>query len=274
MKKFVILCLLLTGWGWNAWGGPTSGPEPLSGVRKSKVPVWLNLSVGGSVVHSYDEGTIPFPYLGFGGNAGLGATVEWKRCHAGNDLHVTAALLDNGGTSVGIDNRTEFLYRFHDSQRNRLHLWAGGALQSYFDIKEIPALMNASSGFSAFMNLCAEGMLSYDFAFIRDGSHNMLTLYGKLTLPLAGFAIRPGYAYLDNFTSDINLANTLLSDYTAFGKWFAGAGTEVGLRLNLLNGNCIGLEYRWDYLSTGRKGFYRFDNAVHSININFMFNIN
>lgn len=246
-------------------------PQP---VRKSKVPVWLNLSAGGNIADCYDNGTIPFRYLGWGGNIGTGVTVEWKRYHIQNDSRVFANLLKNGGYSYDIDSRTEFLYRFHDGKRNRLHLWAGGALQLYYDIKEISALMNASTGISGFNNLCATGMLSYDFAFIRNGSHNLLTVYGKLSLPVAGLVIRPGYSYIDNYSHDLDVTNTMLNDYKTFGKWLPGASTDVGLYLNLLNGNRIGLNYNWDYLSTGHKGTHRFDNAVHSVNINFMFNIN
>ena len=243
-------------------------------AQRSKVPVWLNLSAGGNIANCYDNGTIPFSYSGVGGNLGLGATVEWRRCHIQHDTHLFANMLENGGSSFDIDSRTEFLYRFYDSKRNRLHLWAGGGLQGYYNIKQIPAMMNASTGFTAFENLYAEGMLSYDFAFIHDGSHPLLTAYGKLSLPVVGLAIRPGYAYMDNYTSNIYESSTLLQDYVIFGKCFPGLGTDIGLNFNLLNGNSIGLSYRWDYLSTGRKGSSRFDNALHSINLNFMFNIN
>ena len=246
-------------------------PQP---VRKSKVPIWLNLTAGGNIADCYDNGTIPFRYLGLGGNLGLGVAIEWQRYHFQNETRVFYNLLKISGYSVNVDNNTEFLYRFHDGQRNRLHLWAGGALQNNFDIKEIPAMMNASTGFTGFVNLCVEGMLSYDFAFVRGGSHNLLTAYGKLTLPMAGLVIRPGYAYIDNYTGDINPDNAFLEDYEAFGKIFLGIGTDMGLYLNLLNGNRIGLSYRWDYLTTGKTGTYRFDNALHSINLNFMFNIN
>lgn len=246
-------------------------PEP---VRKSKVPIWLNLSVGGNIADCYDKGTMPFNYLGVGGNLGLGITVEWRRYHFQNDNRLFGNMLENGGTDINIDSKIEFLYRFYDSKRNRLHLWVGGALQTNYDVKEIPELMNASSGISAFVNLCAEGMLSYDFAFIRGGSHNLLTAYGKLTLPLVGLVIRPGYAYIDNYTSNIEVSNTVLESYENLGKFFLGVGTDIGLTFNLINGNRIGVSYRWDYLTTGQKGIYRFDNALHSINLNFMFNIN
>ena len=244
-------------------------------VHKSKVPIWLNMGVGLDVVDSYDNGTIPYNYIGFGGNLRFGATVEWRRCHVQTETLVLGSMfVDLGGYAVDIDSRTEFLYRCYDNKRNRFHLWTGGAMQTFYDIKSISALMNASTGVSIFFNICAEGMMQYDFAFIRGGSHNLLSAYGKLSLPIAGLVTRPGYAYIDNYTSDIDMVNTILEDYESFGKWFPGVRTDLGLYFNLLNGNRIGFSYRWDYLTTRRKGTYRYDNAIHSFNINFMFNLN
>lgn len=247
-------------------------PQP---VRKSKAPVWLDFSLGGNIANCYDNGTIPFNYTGFGGNVGFGVTVEWRRCHVQTETRVFGNLLTQvNGTGIGVESQTEFLYRFHDSSRNRWHLWAGGGLQGYLDVKEIAPLLNASTGVSLFENLCAKSMAQYDFAFIRGGAHNLLSVYGKLTLPLVGLAMRPGYAYMDNYTQDIHTDNTQLSNYELFGKWFPGLSTDVGLYLNLLNGNRIGLNYRWDYLSTGHKGSHRFDNTFHSVNVSFMFKLN
>ena len=247
-------------------------PQPM---HKSKVPLWLNMSVGVNEANCYDNGTIPFKYPSIGANLNLGATIEWRRCHVQTETRLFVnSMFSFSSYAITLDNRTEFLYRFHDSKRNRLHLWAGCGIQTFCNLKEIPALLNAARGTSIFENLCAEGMLQYDFAFIRGGSHNLFSIYGKLNLPIAGLVIRPGYAYMDNYTGNINEANTLFQDYETFVKWFPGLGTDIGWYFNLLNGNRIGLNYRWDYLSTGHKGASRFDNAFHSININFMFNIN
>ena len=246
-------------------------PQPF---RKSKVPVWLNLGTGLNIVDCYDNGTIPYRYTGLGANLNLGLTIEWRRCHIQTESLGFASLLSVDGYAIDIDSRTEFLYRCLDGKRNRLHLWAGGALQNFCDIKSISSMMNASLGVTIFYNLNAECMLSYDFAYYRGGSHNLFTLYGKLGLPIVGLVARPGYAYMDNYTSDFNILNTFLQDYEGFVKWFPGVSTDVGIYFNLLNGNRIGLNYRWDYLSTGHKGIYRYDNAIHSINLNFIFNIN
>lgn len=248
--------------------------EFIQPVCKSEVPIWLNMGIGLNVADCYDKGTAPFRYLGVGANLNLGATVEWHRCHVQADARMFYNMLMSfSGYSLDIDGRIEFLYCLHDSKHNRFHLWAGGGIQTFYDIKENASMMNASLGASVFENLCAEGMAQYDFAFIKDSSHNLLTAYGKLLLPLAGLVVRPGYAYMDNYTSDINVINTVLSDYETFGKLFPGVSTDIGLYLNLLNGNRIGFNYRWDYLTTRHKGTYRFDNALHSFNLNLMFKI-
>ena len=251
---------------------PDTFPQP---VHKSKVPIWLNMGVGLNVADCYDIGTIPFSYLGIGVNLNMGATIEWWRYHLQTETRFFVnSMFSFSSYAITFDSRTEFLYRVHASKRNRFQVWAGCDIQSFFDLKEIPALMNAALGVSAFENLCAEGMLRYDFAFIRGGSHNLFTLCGKLNLPIAGLVVRPGYAYVDNYNSDINEANTIFQDYETFGKWFPGIGTDIGLYFNLLNGNRIGLNYRWDYLTTGHKGAYRYDNAFQSFNVNLLFNLN
>jgi len=119
-----------------------------------------------------------------------------------------------------------------------------------------------------------ESLLQYDFAFIHDGSVNLLTAYCKLTLPLMGVANFPGYSYMDNYMSDLNLVNTLLGTYETKSILCSGASTDCGLRFNLPNGNRIGFSYRWDYMSTHNRGYYRFDNAFHSFIFDFMFKLN
>ena len=243
--------------------------------KTGKAASWLNASAGFNIADCYDNGTIPFAYLGKGANLGLGATFEWRRCHIQLDERLFFnSLSELSSFAITTDTRLEFLYRVHDSQNNRFHIWVGGDFQGYMDIKEIYELMNASMGITLFGNFCLASMVQFDFASIRGGTHPLLTLHGKLVIPVAGFAIRPGFAYMDNYTNDLNIANTLLSDYELFPKALPGICTDMGLTFNLLNGNRIGLSYRWDYLSTGRKGTYRYDNALHSLNLNFMFKLN
>lgn len=275
--KFSNDGLHLNGEGYDLWKRVVKheiGKLPLP-TRKHKFGVWLNFTPGLSLNDCYDNGTVPFKCLGVGANLGTGLTLEWKRCHIQTETKALGTILtDIDGFDIGIDSRLEFLYRCYDGKSNRLHIWAGGATQMFADIRDIPALMNAALGVSMFENLHAVGMLQCDLARIRGGSHSLITLYGKFSLPLFGLVERPGYAYLDNYTSDLNSFNAILSDYELFVKAFPGMSTDVGLYFNLVNGNKIGLSYRWDYLTTGKKGIYRYDNAIHSLNLDFKFNLN
>lgn len=243
--------------------------------HKSKVPLWLDLSVGLNIVNCYDIGTIPFDYIGLGYHAGVGATINWERYHIQSEVQFYDNTFSSlNGSSTNVNLMAEFLYRFHDMAHDRLHLWAGGAFQGFMDSRDIPLLQNAAISYSLFGDLCATGMVQYDFAFIPEGSYhlrNLLTTYSKLSLPLLGVVNRPRYSYIGNPTI---YENAVLDDNETFTKLLPGISTEFGIYLNLSNDNRIGFSYRWDYLTTGRKGAYRYDNALHSINLNLMFNIN
>ena len=269
--------LHLNGEGYKVWKAAIEDqigelPQP---VRKSKVAMWLNAGAGIGLAETYDNGAAPMSLFGLGLGLQAGVTVEWQRFHIQQESRTLGGLLllPLEGYDVGIQQRLEFLYRVYDGERNQLHLWAGGAALMDVNIKMLPSLMNASTCGSIFGNFGAVGMVQYDFEYLNGGSHNLWTVYGKLTLPLGGMVGRPGFAYIDNYTSNINTINTILSDYEWFGKAFPGVSTDIGIRLNLPNGNRIGISYRWDYLSTGKKGAYRFDNAFHTINLDFMFRL-
>lgn len=65
----------------------------------------------------------------------------------------------------------------------------------------------------------------------------------------------------------------MTSNRESFIMLVPGVSTDIGLFVNLLNNNKIGLSYRWDYLTTRHKGSYRFDHANHSVNVTYMFNL-
>ena len=243
--------------------------------HQTRVPVWLDLSAGLNVADCYDNGTVPFSYMGIGMNLNMGTTIEWGRFHVRPSFQFFQNnLIDPAGTALDIDLSTEVLYRVHDAYGKRLRFWAGGTLLGVLDVKSIPELQNAASCLSMFGTIGATGMMQYDFAFNKAKNHPWLTTYFKLNLPLHGSALRPNYSYIGNPTINMETSDALFGDREKFGKFFPGANTDLGLYLNLLNGNRIGLSYRWDYLTTGKKGTYRFDNALHSVNLSFMFRLN
>ena len=250
--------------------GVTSQP-----MQKSRVPIWLNMDAGLTMADCYDNSSIPFRYTGFGFHLNMSTIIEWKRCHIQPKLQIFNATLSNpSGTVSDYSLSTEFLYRFHDTDNNRWHFWGGGTLQGFIDTKSIPTLQNASTCFSLFGTVAATGMVQYDFAFNRAKNHHWLTAFCKLNLPLHSSISRPSYAIIGNPTINMSSFNAIFERNESFGKFFSGMNTELGLYLNLRNDNRIGLTYSWDYLTTGKKGTYRYDHALHSLNLSFMFKIN
>ena len=271
--------LLLAAHGMAQTPSNTNGEKPMVPMiyspKQASVPLWLDLAVGTNYADCYDVSTIPFKYLGAGRNYDLGLNIEWGRCHLRPAFRMINNTFTNpSGTARDFDFSTEFLYRVYDNNSNRLHLWAGATLGGFVDIKNIPSLQNASTTISIFGDLGATGLLQYDFAISKSKNHPWLTTYFKLNMPLCGVANRPGFAYLGDPAINQELMETLFSCKETFGKFFPGVNTDLGLYLNLLNGNRIGLTYRWDYLTTGKKGVYRYDNAIHSFNLSFMFRLN
>ena len=263
---------------WKTLVEQTYGTFPRPVYQSGRVPVWLTSSTGLNVIENLDLGASPLRYIGGGLNLSPGVLVEWDRYHLQFDNRILANICFNKEITqtfvFGFDSRIEFLYRCLDTYNNRLHLWAGGIGQTYLDIKYYPQLMNAAIGMSTFINLHATGMIQYDFARRYDHEHSLFTLYGKLSLPMFGFADRPGFSYMDNYTSNLNTGETLIKNRDDFGILFPGINTEIGLFLNLLNNNKIGLSYRWDYLTTRHKGIHRFDHAAHTFNLIYLFHIN
>ena len=243
--------------------------------QQARVPIWLDLSVGANYADCYDVGTVPFKYIGGGNNIDMGVDIEWGRCHLRPAMRTFNNTLKNpDGVAQDFDLSAEFLYRVYDNKSNRLHLWAGATLDGFIDVKNIPSLQNASTCLSIFGDFGATGLLQYDFAFNSAKTHPWLTTYFKLNVPLYGLANRPSFAYLGNPTINQEITEALFGSKETFGKFIPGLNTDLGLYLNLRNGNRIGLTYRWDYLTTGKKGTYRYDNAIHSFNLSFMFRIN
>lgn len=248
---------------------------PVCGQTKNEL--WLNFGGGLNFIHSFDQGASPLNYWGIGLNSN--PSVIWKRnkLHYQFDSRTMANLCLNDfkqqAFEFDLDYRFELLYHLHDSYDNRLHFWVGGATQSFFNIKYYPQLMNAALGMTDFINLCASGMVQYDFAPINNGEHHLFTAYAKLSLPLLSFVNRPTFSYIGNATADPGDFSYLLKDREHLTMVFTGGSSDIGLFYNLPNKNKIGISYRWDYLTTRHRGSYRFDHAIHTFNFNFMFNI-
>ena len=234
---------------------------------------WIDLSTGIGGITCYDNGTIPYSYGGIAIPVGLGITDEWRRCHIEFEgQFFRSFLLEPSGSNYGIDTRLEFLYSCLKPSESRWHFWSGVNIEGYGELKSIPVLQNASASFTAFGHIGAVEKLACDFGYTKDRTHHWMTAFFKLTLPIAGFASRPDFIYVHDPMNE-PAVSSLITSNEKFFKLFLGATTDLGFTLNLRNGNRISLFYSWDYLTTGKKGAYRYDNAYHTVNLSFMFKL-
>jgi len=234
---------------------------------------WLDLNAGIGTVTSYDNGTIPYSYNGVARELSLGFTDEWKRCHIEFEFQRFQSSYDDPvGTNTALDGRLEFRYSCLKPSDSRWHFWSGFNVETYGELKNIPELQNAASAASIFGHIGAVEMVTCDFGYDKEHTHNWMTAFFKLTLPIAGVASRPGAMYVHDPLGSTGLSS-LISSNEKFFKLFPGATTDLGLTLNLRNGNRISLYYAWDYLTTGKKGACRYDNAYHTVNLSFMFKL-
>ena len=250
--------------------------SPRQAYQNAEVPVWLTSGTGVNVVHCFDQGSSPLSYLGIGADLHAGVDIAFDKSYISFNLRGLGNIAVSGALSqaydIGVELGAEYLYRIFDT--GHWHFWVGGAMKDYISFNYSPQLMNAALGYSAFFTWNAEGMVQYDFAKDKERSHHWCTAFAKLTLPAFGAIGRPGFAYIDNYTESVITTDIETVTRDSFMKLVPGVGTDVGLYLNLLNNNKIAFSYRWDYLTTGHQGIYRFDHANHCINITYLFNVN
>lgn len=236
--------------------------------------LYLDMGTSRGVTNSYDNGTVPFFIAGASSIKTIGATYEWKRYETDLEFrNITTSLSDPSGTGMSYNLNYDLLYRVHDSESGRWHQWVGGDVDAFVDIRMIPSLQNASTSISLFGNLGLVWKAECDFAYNRDKTHNWLTAYGKVGLPLFGVANRPDFAYVGDGIGMTDPFEMLFAQHHTFTKFFPGCNTDLGLRLNFKNGNRIAFNYRWDFVTTGHKDVYNYVNALHSFNATFMFNL-
>lgn len=263
MKKTILLLTACVMMGINAFA--QTRPERA---------LYLDMGVSRGISNSYDNGVVPFFITGVSSIMTAGATYEWKRYETGLEFrNVRATLAKPAGTDVNYEINYDLLYRVHDSKSGRWRQWVGGDIDAFVDVRQIPSLQNASTNLSLMGSLGLVWKAECDFAYNKDKTHNWLTAYSKVNLPLAGVAYRPDFSYVGDGIGVTDIFKLLLAEHHSFVKFFPGCNTDLGLRLNFKNGNRISFNYRWDFVTTGHKDVYNYVNAIHSFNAIFMFNL-
>lgn len=99
--------------------------------------------------------------------------------------------------------------------------------------------------------------------------HGPWMAWGKGVVAPIGVWKRPGYAYVDNYTSGGDEIDNFTGEYQKNATWLPHIAWEAGIERQLGNGNAIGIVYQWDLLTTHQSGCWQYDGVRHGIHFNF-----
>ena len=170
------------------------------------------------------------------------------------------------------------LYCFNDDKYplgNKKHFAAFSAAfgaANIFDITVNPEYENASAGvtelFGPELSLRADFFLNTIFNWFdfEKADKQLHTEFGFM--PVAA-VMRPGYSYIDNYTSTQPVISALFDEYDWHLKPFAGLYTDIGIDF-ISTFSRVSLSYVWAYYSSGNNGASRFDHASHYLALDFI----
>ncbi len=146
------------------------------------------------------------------------------------------------------------------------------AIVDFLNVTINPSYENSAAGISNFLGP------ELFFGVVKPLSHCFSSkwfanksIYAEIgTMPLA-FILRPGYSYIDNYTSEQPVLKALFDDYQWNAKVFAAFHSDIGFKITTNTDCIIILSYLWDYYSSGKSGFWRFDYASHAFSIRIQF---
>lgn len=236
--------------------------------RDSVQGVYLGLQGGLGYGLYRDLGASPLTYRGLELTPGLNVRVDQPKWRFQAGLGVRGG---GYGYSLGISNMQSFGGQFtlgfsalrKTAQHGPWQLWGGVSLDNRTDFRYSSAMGNADVGIANFVNLNLIGRIEL--------SLRHWVLHAQLALTPVSLLLRPGYAYMDNFDSDISSPTANLLDQY---RWYLAGATiiasDLGATFVLPNGNRIGLSYCWHYMtsratSDNLSAPFCFEQAGHAL---------
>ena len=138
-------------------------------------------------------------------------------------------------------------------------LWIGAGIEDCWNITYNSRFENASVGSS--------NLIAIPLRLRAEWNWRRWLFGGLFDLAPLGFWRRPGFAYVDNYTTGDSEIETFGDEY----RWNATAlphlHSELSARYILPSGNAFGLSYTWHYLSTHHSGAWRYDAATHALQL-------
>lgn len=276
------LLLLAAGTGARAQDSTNNGNPRTVTITHSSGYKTTSLRLGSAIGYGLyrDMGTAPISFKGvalqpvvgleFGGMRKWTTTID-AFSSVGVFEDAVAPKLNFG--SFDISNTLRFKMRRCIEEWHYAALSAGFGAANFLDVTVNPDYENAAAGISEFfgpeLSLRADWFLNTAFG-IYNADKPQLQLHTELGLmPLAAI-LRPGYAYIDNYTASQPVLAALFDNYQWHLKPLAALYTDIGLDILTGSFSRISFSYLWSYHSSGNSGASRFDHATHYLAIDFI----
>lgn len=238
-----------------------------------RVMVYVNLgnSVGSGLFR--DRGTSPLTYSGPVLRQDIDVEVRLRKWRIVMQTNILGGFYDfesgKGISAYGIDGGIWLKGMYRAWQKKCWQLWTGISLGDEIGVKYNPSFENASIGLTNVLGLNLHALMELRTPVRPSGAHWIF--HGELMVMPVGSILRPGYAFIDNYSDNSDgVLYTLLSTYESNTAAFPSFGTDFGAAYVLRSGNRVGLSYRWGYFTSGNSGAHRYDEANHMITANLM----
>ena len=158
------------------------------------------------------------------------------------------------------------------AKRNPVFLFVGLGMANYLDVTVNPDYENAAAGISEFFGPEISACVLLDLS--AKHATNVLKfkkgVHAEMGLTPFAAVLRPGYAYIDNYTASHPVLDALFDNFQWHMKPVAGIYTNIGFDIINGLGSRISLSYIWSYHSSGNNDIWRYDHASHMLFIDFI----
>ena len=150
-------------------------------------------------------------------------------------------------------------------ERRLITPYWGVAMTNFLDVTVNTNYENAAVGVSDILGPEAIGRLDFQPRWKAP-----VQFHGEMALMPFATVLRPGYSYIDNYSSTQPVLDALFSDFDVSVKTFAGVSTDIGIDIVTGPASRITFSYLWSYHTTGDSGHHRFDHATHLLSVDFL----
>lgn len=275
-KHYPLLLLLIT-----FSGTPNNGFAADNDSTDNNRGLSLRIGHGVGYAVFQDRGTAPFNYNGICITPLIGLHFNNNSWNFSFD-----ALTSAGVFSQSVNQHSEIdAYEINNTFRFKIYheifdmFSLGIAASNFFNVTINPNYENSAAGISEFIGpeIVCRADIPMNRLFQHHYWNNKKIHFEMLSMPFAA-VMRPGYAYIDNYTATQPVSNAIFSDYLWHFQPFASLCTNIGLDITTRGKAHISLSYLWSFhtsetlssFADDYNGSSSFHHASHILLIDFL----